>query len=141
MRVEGDLNLRRVDFQLTADVDSMKSSPKSRSFLALIPLCLSISIYVVLSADFVPTEKILLNCGADVRTTDTDSRQWAPDVNSKFAAAVVVDSKSATATTQEPSVTQAPFMIARVFLSGFTYSFPVIPGPEIHPAILLSLFL
>ncbi|OWM67045.1 hypothetical protein CDL15_Pgr000497 [Punica granatum] len=105
----------------------MKSSLESRSSLVLICLCLSISIRVALCSDYVPAEKILLSCGADSRATDTDGREWTSDVNSKFAASGL-DSKSATAATQDPSVPQVPFMTARVFGSEFTYSFPVSPG-------------
>ncbi|KAK4799351.1 hypothetical protein SAY86_024716 [Trapa natans] len=106
----------------------MKSSVESsRSLFVFLSLCLSISIHVVLCSDYVPTEKILLNCGADSSSTDVDGREWTSDINSKFAARAL-DSKPATAATQDPSVPQVPFMTARVFQSEFTYSFPVIPG-------------
>lgn len=84
-------------------------------------------IHVILAGDYVPTEKILLACGATSDSTDSDGRQWSTDVNSKY---LMAGGKTATspAATQDPSVPQVPYMSARVFYTNFTYSVPVVAG-------------
>lgn len=94
---------------------------------ALVFLCLSASLWVVLGADYVPRDKILLSCGADPQTTDTDGRVWTSDIGSKIPSSTA-NSITATAATQDPSVPQVPYMTARIFPSNFTYSFPVASG-------------
>ncbi|XP_030514435.1 receptor-like protein kinase FERONIA [Rhodamnia argentea] len=94
---------------------------------ALVFLCLSASLSVVLGADYVPKDKILLNCGADPQTTDPDGRIWTSDIGSKFPSSTA-NTITATAATQDPSVPQVPYMTARIFPSSFTYSFPVASG-------------
>ncbi|XP_030465060.1 receptor-like protein kinase FERONIA [Syzygium oleosum] len=96
---------------------------------ALVFLCLSASLAaaVVLGTNYVPTDKILLNCGADLQTTDTDGRVWTSDIGSKFSSSTA-NSITAAAATQDPSVPQVPYMTARIFPSNFTYSFPVASG-------------
>ncbi|KAB1224661.1 Receptor-like protein kinase FERONIA [Morella rubra] len=85
-------------------------------------------IHVALADNYVPTEKILLDCGtAGSATTDTDGLKWTSDVGSKFLMAGG-NSTASVAATQDSSVPQVPFMTARVFYSNFTYSFPVISG-------------
>ncbi|KAI3732566.1 hypothetical protein L1987_63772 [Smallanthus sonchifolius] len=84
-------------------------------------------IHVVLAADYVPADKILLNCGANGELNDDDGRQWTSDVGSKFALAGA-NSVISDADTQKPSVPTVPYMTARIFRSEFTYSFPVAPG-------------
>ncbi|KAI6698706.1 hypothetical protein NL676_018825 [Syzygium grande] len=93
-------------------------------------LCLSASLAatVVLGDNYVPTEKILLNCGAVPQTTtDTDGRVWTSDIGSKYPSSTA-NSIAAAAATQDPSVPQVPYMTARIFPSNFTYSFPVASG-------------
>ncbi|KAE8685656.1 Receptor-like protein kinase ANXUR1 [Hibiscus syriacus] len=82
---------------------------------------------LVLAADYVPTEKILLNCGAKSEVSDTDDRKWTPDNGSKFLVGTG-NSVASQAATQDPAVPEVPYMTARVFRSNFTYSFPVVPG-------------
>ncbi|KAK9067768.1 hypothetical protein SSX86_011879 [Deinandra increscens subsp. villosa] len=104
-------------------------SPNRRHLLDLFPcfLLLGCAIHVILAADYVPTDKILLNCGANGDLTDDDGRGWTSDVGSKFAesgaSSIVSD-----ATTQKPSVPTVPYMTARIFREEFTYSFPVASG-------------
>ncbi|KAL5711505.1 hypothetical protein ACHQM5_021952 [Ranunculus cassubicifolius] len=83
--------------------------------------------YRIHAQPYLPTDKILLNCGAPGETTDFDNRKWTTDINSKFAPRednTVTDMASS----QDPSVPQIPYLTARVFNSEFTYSFPVGPG-------------
>ncbi|XP_076959615.1 receptor-like protein kinase FERONIA [Bidens hawaiensis] len=89
----------------------------------------SFVIHVVLAADYVPADKILLNCGANANGElyDDDHRQWTSDVDSKFALDGA-DSIVSDAATQKPSVPTVPYMTTRIFRSEFTYSFPVAPG-------------
>ncbi|CAK9170731.1 unnamed protein product [Ilex paraguariensis] len=79
------------------------------------------------AADYVPTDKILLNCGDPSDSTDTDGRKWTSDIGSKFPMAGGKSSTSLAAT-QKASVSQVPFMTARIFQSEFTYSFPLASG-------------
>ncbi|KAF7845209.1 receptor-like protein kinase FERONIA [Senna tora] len=92
-----------------------------------IVLCLLIAIRLVRADDFVPTDKILLNCGGPPDSTDGDGRKWTTDVGSKFTSSAE-NSTAASAATQDPEVPEVPYMTARVFHSEFTYSFPVAPG-------------
>ncbi|KAG8377142.1 hypothetical protein BUALT_Bualt09G0137700 [Buddleja alternifolia] len=78
-------------------------------------------------ADYVPTDKIFLNCGGPPDSTDTDGRKWTSDIGSKFALSST-RSTTAPAATQKPSVPEVPYMTARIFQSEFTYSFPVASG-------------
>ncbi|KAL7582525.1 receptor-like protein kinase FERONIA [Lactuca sativa] len=84
-------------------------------------------IRLVLAADYNPSDKILLNCGAVGELSDDDGRQWTTDVGSKFALAGA-NSIVSDAATQKPSVPTVPYMTARIFRSQFTYSFPVASG-------------
>lgn len=84
-------------------------------------------VQLVVAQNYVPTDKILLNCGGSPDSTDTDGRKWTTDIGSKFALGTGKSSTSA-ASVQKPSVPQVPYMTARVFQSDFTYSFPVAPG-------------
>lgn len=96
---------------------------KADKFWFLVLACL---VNVISAADYVPTDKILLNCGANGETTDTDSRIWTTDIGSKFLLAG--RSLASTAAAQKPSVPEIPYMTARIFQSEFTYSFPVAAG-------------
>ncbi|XWS22070.1 hypothetical protein CRYUN_Cryun29cG0002800 [Craigia yunnanensis] len=82
---------------------------------------------LVLAADYVPTEKILLNCGEKSELTDNDNRKWTPDIGSKFLVGTG-NSAASQALTQDPAVPEVPYLTARVFRSSFTYSFPVVAG-------------
>ena len=90
-------------------------------------LYLAFTIHVTLADNYVPTEKILLNCGGASNGSDTDGRKWTTDIGSKYLSA---SGKSTTsqAATQEPSVPQVPCMTARVSYTNFTYKIPVVPG-------------
>ncbi|KAL8237302.1 hypothetical protein R6Q59_018383 [Mikania micrantha] len=83
-------------------------------------------IHVVLSANYDPTDKIFLNCGANVETSDDDGRKWISDVGSNYT--LSGRSSIASAAIQKPSVPTIPYMTARLFESEFTYSFPVSSG-------------
>ncbi|KAJ7950135.1 Receptor-like protein kinase [Quillaja saponaria] len=98
----------------------------SHHFPGCVFLCLVFAIHVIRAADYVPTDKLLLNCGGPLDITDTDGRKWTSDIGSKFASAA--NSKTSGAATQDPSVPEVPYMTARVFTSEFTYSFPVASG-------------
>ncbi|KAL9236107.1 hypothetical protein vseg_010811 [Gypsophila vaccaria] len=85
-------------------------------------------INVVLAADYVPTDDILLNCGASSpQSTDVDGRKWTTDVGSKFLLSTT-GSSTDNAASQASSVDEVPFMTARLFSAKFTYSIPVSPG-------------
>lgn len=99
-------------------------------FLVTFPVLvyLLFSIGAISAANYQPTDVILLNCGASAsQALDSEGRQWTTDVGSKFASAAA-NSVAATAATQDPSVSQIPFMTARIFRTPFTYSFPVAAG-------------
>ncbi|GFY81691.1 malectin/receptor-like protein kinase family protein [Actinidia rufa] len=100
-------------------------------------------LHIISAADYVPTDKIFLSCGASPQTTDADNRKWTSDIGSKFASPGGKSSTS-TAATQDPSVPEVPYMTARVFQSEYTYSFPVAPGHKFvrlyfYPASYLGL--
>ncbi|KAJ6969178.1 FERONIA-like protein [Populus alba x Populus x berolinensis] len=50
----------------------------------LVLLCLLSSIQVIFAANYVPTEKTLLDCGANSDETDLDGRVWTSDKGSSF---------------------------------------------------------
>lgn len=89
-------------------------------------LCLATTIHVVLAANYIPSDKIFLNCGGPPETTDSDGLKWTSDVGSKFASGA--NSTTSPAATQDPAVPEVPFMTARVFRSEYTYKFPVASG-------------
>ncbi|XP_010252026.1 PREDICTED: receptor-like protein kinase FERONIA [Nelumbo nucifera] len=96
--------------------------------LISISLCLLFLFHLISAADpYVPTDKILLNCGSTSETTDTDGQKWTGDVGSKFAPSTA-NTLISTAATQGPSVPDVPYMTARIFRSEFTYTFPVASG-------------
>ncbi|CAM8970733.1 unnamed protein product [Rhodiola kirilowii] len=107
----------------------MRSSGKFRWPTVLVLICIAaLSADFVFSADYVPADQIFLDCGASApETTDTDGRKWTTDANSKFLRASST-SLTSVAATQDPSVSDVPFMTARIFTSNFTYSFPVTSG-------------
>ncbi|KAJ9173163.1 hypothetical protein P3X46_016327 [Hevea brasiliensis] len=83
------------------------------------------------SLPYTPIDLILLDCGESSISTSLDGRTWDGDADSKFHASNPEAASSAfTASQQDPSVTQVPYMTARIFQSQFTYTFPVSPGPK-----------
>ncbi|KAJ8434240.1 hypothetical protein Cgig2_010450 [Carnegiea gigantea] len=95
--------------------------------ISAVVVCVALLVNVILAADYVPTESILLNCGGASQTKDTDGRTWTSDNGSKFLTSTT-GSSTATAATQAPDVDEVPYMTARIFKSQFTYSIPVAPG-------------
>nr|XP_043631996.1 receptor-like protein kinase FERONIA [Erigeron canadensis] len=89
--------------------------------------CFVLLVHVVLAANYVPTDVILLNCGANGETSDPDGRKWSTDIGSKFASSET-NSIVSDATIQKPSISETPYMTARIFPSEFTYSFPLTSG-------------
>ncbi|WVZ56829.1 hypothetical protein U9M48_007305, partial [Paspalum notatum var. saurae] len=79
------------------------------------------------STAFVPRDDILLDCGATGPGNDTDGRMWTADAGSKYAPPNSL-AAAASASGQDPSVPQVPYLTARVSTSPFTYSFPLGPG-------------
>lgn len=93
----------------------------------LVFFCFAFQVWASLAADYVATDKILLNCGASPSTTDTDGRVWTSDIGSKFML-TADNSITSTADYQDPSVPTVPYMTARIFQSEFTYRFPLAMG-------------
>ncbi|KAI8029752.1 Receptor-like protein kinase FERONIA [Camellia lanceoleosa] len=85
----------------------------------------------VTTPPYTPTDYFLLNCGSSSNATSQDQRSWDGDATSKFSPSNIgTTSSSSTATEQDPSVTDIPFLTARIFTSKFTYTFPVSSGPK-----------
>ncbi|CDP15786.1 unnamed protein product [Coffea canephora] len=91
-------------------------------------------LFTITSSDtppYTPTDYILINCGSSSNATSTDGRHWEGDVGSKFLPNDVANiSLADTATEQHSSVTQIPFLTARIIRSQFSYTFPVSPGEK-----------
>ena len=64
-------------------------------------------LHLISAADYVPADKIFLNCGASSDTTDTYGRKWTSDINSKLVSRGG-KSSAVTAATQSPIVPQVP---------------------------------
>ncbi|KAL0375474.1 UNVERIFIED_CONTAM: Receptor-like protein kinase FERONIA [Sesamum radiatum] len=105
----------------------MRNSNPLWLFSALGCLSFLFVLDVISAADYVPTDKIFLNCGGPPDSTDSDGRKWTSDIGSKFALSTT-KSSTAAAAIQKPSVPEVPYMTARIFQSEFTYSFPVASG-------------
>ncbi|EPS73118.1 hypothetical protein M569_01631 [Genlisea aurea] len=88
----------------------------------------SLLLLFVAGANYVPTDKIFLNCGGPAVSTDSDNQTWTTDVLSKFLSSPSTNSLTASASVQLPDVPQVPYMTARIFKSEFTYSFPLAAG-------------
>ncbi|EOA18663.1 hypothetical protein CARUB_v10007239mg [Capsella rubella] len=75
---------------------------------------------------FEPTDVFFINCGA-TSNDENGGRTWTPERN-----ILPSNSESASFTSdalyQESGVSQVPYMVARLFRSEFTYSFPLSPG-------------
>ncbi|GMP28633.1 hypothetical protein CsSME_00004099 [Camellia sinensis var. sinensis] len=80
---------------------------------------------------YTPTDYFLLNCGSSSNATSQDGRRWDGDATSKFSPSNIgTTSSPSTATQQDSSVTDTPFLNARIFTSKFTYTLPVSSGPK-----------
>ncbi|KAJ8567143.1 hypothetical protein K7X08_019351 [Anisodus acutangulus] len=98
------------------------------SFLLLHFITATIS--VVLSP-YNATVYFLLNCGAP-SADESDGRRWDTDNHYRniLPSNASSISRAATASKQDPSVSTIPYMNARIFISQFTYTFPVSPGAK-----------
>lgn len=90
---------------------------------ALFLLCLSQ--VPLFSAQYIPADSILLNCGSTENGTDMDNRQWVGESSAKGF--LTSSSSQATAALfQDPTITSpVPYMTANIFTSESTYNFPV----------------
>ncbi|XVF71269.1 hypothetical protein PTKIN_Ptkin12aG0023400 [Pterospermum kingtungense] len=84
------------------------------------------------SPPYIPTDIILLDCGAQSNTTSLDGRTWNADSDHSKFSVPNTDNPSfvSTASHQDSSVATIPYMTSRIFRSNFTYKFPVSPGPK-----------
>ncbi|XP_010552466.1 PREDICTED: putative receptor-like protein kinase At5g39000 [Tarenaya hassleriana] len=81
------------------------------------------------AASYNATDLLLVNCGATgSNIADQSGRIWSAEDRRLLSANSNGSSFPATASVQEPSVEQVPYMTARIFRSDFRYSFPVSPG-------------
>ncbi|KAK8541705.1 hypothetical protein V6N12_014332 [Hibiscus sabdariffa] len=82
------------------------------------------------AAAYTSTDYILLSCGAPSSfSIPEDGRKWVTDEGSRFSSFNSDNTSFASkAYWQDQSVTQVPYMTARVFHDKFTYSFPVSAG-------------
>lgn len=108
---------------------SMKNTTNKRGALSVLVftfLSFTATIHrLAFAADYVPADEHFLNCGG--QGGDNNGQKWTSDVGSSF----LQKSGSSTAEkalTQDPSVSEIPYMTARVFSSDFTYSIPVGAG-------------
>jgi Malectin-like domain len=69
---------------------------------------------------------ILLSCGASGTIQDNHNRVWVGDVDSKYISQAT--SETLTILYRAPSVPEVPFTAVRIFISNYTYSFPLSPG-------------
>ncbi|KAM7520642.1 hypothetical protein LguiB_019604 [Lonicera macranthoides] len=95
-------------------------------------LFLSSFLYLKTAAVYTPTDYVLLNCGSDTTTLSIDTRSWDGDTRSKFSPPdAESNSTSSTASGQTNSITQVPYMTARIIQNcSYTYTFPLSPGPK-----------
>ncbi|KAK7309906.1 hypothetical protein RJT34_07020 [Clitoria ternatea] len=98
------------------------------------------------NANYVPSENIVLNCGSNTSEfVEYDGRNWSGDTASPFLPSNAdIKSVTARASNNLQSIPQVPYMTARIFLSEFTYTFNVTPGPKFirlhfYPAPYLDL--
>lgn len=79
-----------------------------------------------------PTDYFLINCGSPSNTPSINGgRNWDTDAHLNFLPPNMNEiSTVASASEQDSSVDQVPYMSARIFHSEFTYSFPTSPGPK-----------
>ncbi|KAI0531346.1 hypothetical protein KFK09_000899 [Dendrobium nobile] len=79
------------------------------------------------NSPFVPRDYILLDCGESGQHRDSNNRTWDGDAGSKYSPPSQ-NFVSSTASDQDSSVPQYPYLTARIFTSPYTYSFPLGPG-------------
>nr|DAD27527.1 TPA_asm: hypothetical protein HUJ06_028995 [Nelumbo nucifera] len=98
----------------------------------LLYLYFALTNLVIISVSSYTPEEILLNCGSPLKSIQSqDGRNWTGDVGSNFAPMDRFNlSTTSTASQQDSSVPQIPYMTARVFHSPFVYTFLVQPGPK-----------
>ncbi|KAB1211451.1 Receptor-like protein kinase FERONIA [Morella rubra] len=78
---------------------------------------------------YTATDYFLLDCGSSSDSTSIDGRHWEGDSHSKFSPPDIQTATNAsTASVQNSTVTQVPYMTARIFHDKFSYSFPVSGG-------------
>lgn len=105
---------------------------QSFSLSLMLTLYLPFLLFLVSGApSYTPTEYILLDCGSPSNTTSEDGQHWEGDTTSKFSPSNLQQTSSSfTASGHHTSVTQVPYMTARIFHSQFTYTFPLSAGPK-----------
>ncbi|KDP27678.1 hypothetical protein JCGZ_20098 [Jatropha curcas] len=98
--------------------------------LVLNPLLSTIAIQN--RSPYTPTDLILLNSGAPSGDQSMDRRKWEGDADqqSKYCPMNSETSSASKASQQDPSVTQVPYMTARIIRSKYTCMFPVSMGPK-----------
>ncbi|XP_052195087.1 receptor-like protein kinase FERONIA [Diospyros lotus] len=114
--------------------------PSSLQEMAPFPLYFSVLLHLILASTtahaadppaYSPTDSFFLDCGSSTSESYFDGRRWDGDSRSKFSPRNIDDvSLASTASTQDTSIPQIPFMTARIFNSTFTYTFPVSAGPK-----------
>ncbi|KAJ4849027.1 hypothetical protein Tsubulata_038056, partial [Turnera subulata] len=110
-------------------LESMTSSFTLR-LLPLLSLLVSVFAATQNPQSYTLTELILLNCGESSALPSDDDRSWDGDANSKFLDTKSQNASSSSTAFKQSSVTQVPYMTARITHSKLTYSFPVSPGPK-----------
>eukprot|EP00252_Welwitschia_mirabilis_P011091 TRINITY_DN24939_c0_g1_i1.p1 TRINITY_DN24939_c0_g1~~TRINITY_DN24939_c0_g1_i1.p1 ORF type:complete len:902 (+),score=104.80 TRINITY_DN24939_c0_g1_i1:467-3172(+) len=82
-----------------------------------------------LPAYFIPSDNILMNCGASGEGSDGEGRTWIGDGNSRYAPRTSSKVLSLKAANQAPEIpSEVPYMTARIFTESATYSFVASPG-------------
>ncbi|XP_059449315.1 receptor-like protein kinase FERONIA [Corylus avellana] len=119
----------------------------------LAPLYLAFLLYHLTStvaggspSPYTPVDNIVLNCGSSTNSTALDGRTWIGDEHSKFFPVEQSQNQAsltAIAVQQSSSNDKVPYANARLFLSEFTYTFPVTAGQKFirlyfYPASYLS---
>ncbi|XP_023748132.1 receptor-like protein kinase FERONIA [Lactuca sativa] len=108
----------------------MKVNLSTTMFIFPLPLfsflLFSITTTTTTAQPYKPTDYFLLNCGGATATTD---RKWDTDERSEFMPSTTTSFKS-TPNNHDPSVPEIPYSTARIFITSFTYTFPVANGPK-----------
>ncbi|XP_041002603.1 receptor-like protein kinase FERONIA [Juglans microcarpa x Juglans regia] len=84
------------------------------------------------SPDYFPIPNLALNCGSSAISTDPDGREWIGDIGSQFFSPQQSKDSSVVSNfiSQEPSFNRIPYITTRIFVSQFTYTFRISPGPK-----------